>query len=959
MTDRLFLRHVLPFPEECRLNAKDFELLASARHPDVGSILGPQIVGDRIVVRCWVSGAEAVSISSQALIPSLKHWTSTRFMIGHSETEGNTDSKEDVDVTTTEGSTDCKEDASGEQEENANDAEDNDGDSKVPLELCQTCKDVATDAAWLFEAAFENEGSDFEDVWQLKKALSYELHIEYKGGGTASWRDPYSFGKLLPDEFLTNWASGKPCQSPAEMLGSHHLEIQQGLWGTRFCVWAPHAQAVSVIGDFNFWNGRAHPMCQRRPFGIWELFLPVWDLRGKKYAYQILPCGDGNEQRSPVVKADPMALEFELMPCHDAKVPTCDDYSRAAWSGMYNWGDEVWLQQREKTADLDTWASKPLAIYEVHLPTWSVNEKGTALSYKELAEILPEYVAELGFNAVEFLPVTQYPNEASWGYQCAAGLYAVDSRLGTPDDFRALIDALHKHSIAVIIDFVAAHFAKDEWGLTQYSGAPQYEYAGTLGELPQWGTARYDFSKPEVRSYLIGAVEHWIEQFHVDGIRVDAVAAIVYENFGREEDGDAIMAGRGVTNDAGVSFLRELCGRVRETYPGVLMMAEESTNFKWVTDRLPVEGTERDKVKLDHLGFHLKWNMGYTYDSLAFLATEYSKRSQLETFGWKKLAWYLQYAYNERWILPFSHDNVHHQSLLDQMTASSEVDIVKQHAQLRALLLYTIGMPGRPLLFMGIEVGESAWSHEKVIDWAAAKADPVRQQLKSWVAKVLHVYRDIPALHCEDDNKSSFTWLDIDTSNRCILAWQRSAAKGSSDVIVVVNFSPTDVIDYQVAVDPDLIGKWRCIANSSSSASDGEEAKICAVTKDEAKAAKLTTDIPGFSAQLWLAPKIRDVKVTFEVHKPDTDFGQQVCVVGDCPEFGEWVSEAGVLLETSAETFPIWKGEVALKTSLSDLEFKFIIRGPAGQVHWEPVDWNRSVSIEEDCVHVSAQFGTT
>eukprot|EP00746_Dinoflagellata_sp_MGD_P147798 gnl/MRDRNA2_/MRDRNA2_80110_c0_seq1.p1 gnl/MRDRNA2_/MRDRNA2_80110_c0~~gnl/MRDRNA2_/MRDRNA2_80110_c0_seq1.p1 ORF type:complete len:660 (-),score=119.07 gnl/MRDRNA2_/MRDRNA2_80110_c0_seq1:38-1969(-) len=641
------------------------------------------------------------------------------------------------------------------------------------------------------------------------------------------------------------------------------------------------------------------------------------------------------------------------MPCHDAKVPTCDDYSRAAWSGAYHWGDEAWLQSRERTADLESWSSKPLSIYEVHLSSWAVNSNGEALTYRELADMLPQYVEEMGFTAVEFLPVTQYPNEASWGYQCAAGLYAVDSRLGTPDDFRLLVDNLHQRSIAVIIDFVAAHFAKDEWGLTQYSGAPQYEYEGALGELPQWGTARYDFSKPEVRSYLLGAVDHWIEQYHVDGIRVDAVAAIIYKNFGREEDGDAIMAGRGVTNDDGVSFLRELCDRVCKSYPGVLMMAEESTNFKWVTNRLPVEGTERDKIKMEDLGFHLKWNMGYTYDSLAFLGTEYAKRSQLDTFGWKKLAWYLQYAYNERWILPFSHDNVHHQSLLDQMTAPSEDNTLNQYAQLRTLLLYTVGMPGRPLLFMGTEVGEGAWSHSKIIDWEAVKADSVRQQLKHWVAKVLRIYREVPALHCEDDSKASFSWLDMDSTNRCIFAWQR-CAKGSSDVIVVLNFSPTTVNDYQIPVNPDLVGKWRCIANSVTS--DKEEA-IFEVTESDAK---LSTDLPGFSGQLWLAPEIpqvRDVKLTFEVRNPNTTFGEQVCVVGDCPQLGEWRSEDAIVLETTAETFPIWKGEIALQTSLCDLFFKCIIMGPGGSVAWEPLDGNRTVMLQQDFVHVCADFG--
>eukprot|EP00439_Symbiodinium_sp_Y106_P058210 s797_g8.t1 len=631
-------------------------------------------------------------------------------------------------------------------------------------------------------------------------------------------------------------------------------------------------------------------MSCREKFGVWEIFLPSWDLRTQKYAYQVV-----SEALEPVVKADPCALEF-VDPSdggHDAKVPECDDYSRAAWNlaqsfnckhdvsgfckleshllhdgsklwlamdallhrnGTYPWTDDAFIAKRQAKFGSATWCKEPLSIYEVHLGSWTMT---ASANYRDIAEPLAKHVqdlllgisgvrnsTELGFTAVEFLPLSQYPCEESWGYQCAAGLFAVDRRLGTPDDFRFLVDTLHSYGIAVFMDFVAAHFAKettqwcaDEWGLVNYSGMPQYEYEGSMGQIPGWGTCRYNYAKPEVQAYLLGAAHHWIEHFHIDGLR-----AMIYRNFGREEDGDKIMAGKGKLNEDGIALLRRLCAEVRSRHPGVILSAEESTNFKWVTDRPAENGTERHQAEIRDLGFHLKWNMGFAYDALSYFGADPEERPQLDTFGWKRLAWYLAYAFNERWVLPFSHDNMQPKSLLDQMAPNKRVGVEGQFAQLRLLFLYMVGMPGRPLMFMGSEIGEG-FSLAQPVDWELAAVDPDKQQLRSWVAKLMKLYRQLKCFHRQED---SAALDDKDTSSRCVYAWKRFA-KDEPEAIIVVNASMTHVSPYYVN-SGDTSGAWKCVAATAL----GD----CVTTPRSARVvmgrAKFATELPPMAAQIWV-----------------------------------------------------------------------------------------------------------
>lgn len=905
------IRPLQEVPEACGISDADIELLTQGRHPDPGQLLGPRLIAEHIVVRCWVSGAQAVAIASDVFLPL-----------------ENTDAKEDPP-------------------------------SEVALQLVTRCP---AECPWLFEKAFKLEGTFSKEAWH------YEIRVRYGADASSSLQDPYSLGALLPESFLRTWSSGNPDQPPASMFGAHHMElrdIRPGLWGTRFAVWAPHARAVSVVGDFNFWDGRAHPMCRRSEYGTWELFLPVWDLRGQKYGYKILP-----SEGDPIIKTDAFALEF-VDPSdggHDAKIPEQDDYSRSAWNGTFPWTDSPWLQHRSHAFSPENWAAQPLSIYEVHLASWAKCGEGQQTSYRTLAEPLAKHVKELGFVAVEFLPLSQYPSEQSWGYQCAAGLYAVDTRLGTPDDFRYLVDTLHKNSIAVYIDFVAAHFAKDEWGLARYSGAAQFEYEGALGELPGWGTARFNYSKPEVKSYLIGAIDHWIRHFHVDGIRLDAVAPMIYQSFGREEDGDAILAGRGVVNEDGVKFLRDLCSRVRAHHPDVLMFAEESTNYKWVTCRPAVNATERHSVNVQDLGFHCKWNMGFTFDALAFLGTEFTKRPQLETFGWKKLAWYLAYAFNERWVLPLSHDNANVKSILDQMTPNG-ADAASKLAHFRMLLMYVIGMPGRPLLFMGSEVGEESWCFSRPIDWKRIADDKSKQHLQSWVGKLMKLYRETPSLHRLDDDADGFAWIDKDSSGRCIYAWLRRA-KGEADAIVVMNASSCHVPDYRVAVCQNAFRFWRCIAATCLSDEADASQQCEPMTVEIAHGAtNFPTDLPACAAQLWVAgpaasgysPAVPGgaAKIKFQVnHNGTLQDGEVLRVVGGRPELGSWQPKDGAPLEVNTDSNHIRQTTVDVPLGNGPIEYKFVIVRKDGSVCWEPFQGNRHVNLEIGVVSlVNAKFG--
>ncbi|CAE7373274.1 glgB [Symbiodinium sp. CCMP2456] len=431
---------------------------------------------------------------------------------------------------------------------------------------------------------------------------------------------------------------------------------------------------------------------------------------------------------------------------------------------------------------------------------------------------------------------------------------------------------------------------------------------------------------------------------------------MIYRNFGREEDGDKIMAGKGKLNEDGIALLRRLCAEVRSRHPGVILSAEESTNFKWVTDRPAENGTERHQAEIRDLGFHLKWNMGFAYDALSYFGADPEERPQLDTFGWKRLAWYLAYAFNERWVLPFSHDNMQPKSLLDQMAPNKRVGVEGQFAQLRLLFLYMVGMPGRPLMFMGSEIGEG-FSLAQPVDWELAAVDPDKQQLRSWVAKLMKLYRQLKCLHRQEDRADGFHWLDKDSSSSCVYAWKRMA-KDEPEAIIVVNASMTHVSPYYVNAG-NTSGAWKCMAATAL----GD----CATTPRSARVvmgrAKFATELPPMAAQIWVPCTCEEAVdeaalLNFEVLHQEAQPGDELRLVGNCPELGNWYVSEGVIMETDADTFPFWHTSMRIPMDVRNLEFKMVAVSASGEETWEPLRFNRSVSIIPGVVQrVSIEFG--
>ena len=530
------------------------------------------------------------------------------------------------------------------------------------------------------------------------------------------------------------------------MLGAHVREYgTEGagfgkVAGTAFAVWAPNARGARVIGDFNHWDGRGHPMRSLGGSGVWELFIPgVAD--GARYKFDI--CGpDGQWHR----KADPMAARAELPPATASVVFT---------SG-YTWGDQEWLAARgagEKIAE-------PVSVYEVHLGSWR-----PGLSYRQLAEELTAYVAEMGFTHVELLPVAEHPFGGSWGYQVTS-YYAPTSRFGSPDDFRYLVDRLHQAGIGVILDWVPAHFPRDEWALARFDGTPLYEHADPRrGEHPDWGTLIFDFGRPEVRNFLVANALCWLEDFHADGLRVDAVASMLYLDYSRADGEWTPNAYGGRENLDAVSFLQEVNATCYRRVPGTMMIAEESTAWPGVTR----------PVHLGGLGFGFKWNLGWMHDTLTYLSHDPVFRH----YHHNEITFSMMYAYSENFVLPLSHDEVVHGkgSLLGKMAG----DEWKRFAGLRALFAYMWAHPGKQLLFMGSEFGQGAeWSADRGLDWWVL-GDENHIGAQQLVRDLNRAYRENAALWALDSSPDGFRWIDANDAGGNVLSFLRFAPGQAPD----------------------------------------------------------------------------------------------------------------------------------------------------------------------------------
>jgi 1,4-alpha-glucan branching enzyme len=621
----------------------------------------------------------------------------------------------------------------------------------------------------------------FEAVIDGRKGFRYKYKIINHRGEEKELYDPYSFEPVLTDFDLHLLSEGTHYRN-YEKLGSHVMTID-GIKGVHFAVWAPNACNVSVTGDFNNWDGRRYPMRSLGASGTWELFIPGLD-EGALYKYEV----KGGTPGYRGLKTDPFSFYFEFRPNNASIVYDINN--------KYSWKDAAWLDSREKT----DWFRGPMSVYEVHLGSWMrVPEGGDRfLTYRELAEKLIPYVKELGFTHIELMPVMEHPLDASWGYQ-TIGYFAPTSRFGSPADFMFFVDACHLNNIGVLVDWVPAHFPKDGHGLGFFDGTCLYEHADPRkGEQPDWGTLIFNYGRNEVRNYLISNALFWIEKYHIDGLRVDAVASMLYLDYSRER-GEWIpnMYG-GNENLEAIDFIKLFNGVVHKYHPGVLTIAEESTSWSGVSRPTYLGG----------LGFSMKWNMGWMHDTLKYFTKDPVHRKYHNGI----LTFSMLYAFTENFVLPFSHDEVVHgkRSMLDKMPG----DMWQKFANLRALLGYFYGHPGKKLLFMGAEIGQwNEWNFDKSLDWHLLGSEP-HQKLKQYVSDLNTMYRSEPALHELDYDWRGFEWVDFRDADNSVIAFLRKSSKQDDFVLVILNLTPIPRLDYRIGVPRE--GFYRELMNSDS-----------------------------------------------------------------------------------------------------------------------------------------------
>jgi 1,4-alpha-glucan branching enzyme len=648
----------------------------------------------------------------------------------------------------------------------------------------------------------------------------YRLAVRY-GDRVDLVDDPYRWLPTLGEVDLHLIAEGRH-ERLWEVLGAHVRSYDTAggtVSGTSFAVWAPTARGVRVTGDFDGWSGHAHPMRVLGSTGVWELFVPGIG-PGTRYKFRIL--GRDGRWRD---KADPLAFRTEVPPATASIVD----------ASSYEWTDQAWMDARAGRHP----HAEPMSIYELHLGSWR-----QGLGYREIADELVDYLGETGFTHVELLPVAEHPYGGSWGYQVSS-YYAPTARFGTPDDFRYFVDTLHRAGYGIIVDWVPAHFPRDEWALARFDGGPLYEHADPRrGEQPDWGTLVFDFGRTEVRNFLVANALYWLDEFHIDGLRVDAVASMLYLDYSRPDGAWLPNAYGGRENLDAVSFLQEMNATVYKHHPGVVTIAEESTAWPGVTRPTHLGG----------LGFGLKWNMGWMHDTLAYAGHDPVHRA----FHHNQMTFSLMYAFSENFVLPLSHDEVVHGkgSLWTRMPG----DAWNKAANLRALLAYMWAHPGKQLLFMGGELGQvREWSEQRSLDWYLLD-DPLHAGIQSLVADLNRTYRAQPALWTKDTTPDGFSWIDANDATGNVLTFLRHGvddAGVASVLACVANFAGQPNEGYRVGLP--YAGRWREVLNTDAEAYGGSGVGNLGSVEAQAqpwhgRPASVVLRLPP-AGVLWLVPE--------------------------------------------------------------------------------------------------------
>ena len=672
-----------------------------------------------------------------------------------------------------------------------------------------------------------------EDVFEgmmgrTQKSFRYGVRAWNEAGEVWTYIDPYQFESSFSKEEELLFCQGKDYHI-YHKLGANKWQ-KEGVEGILFSVWAPHAKAVSVIGDFNFWDGRRHMMRRLQTSGLWEIFIPQLT-ESVCYKFEITTQDD-----VLLYKADPYAKYTEQRP-HTA--------SKFWWHEDYAWNDTSWLAMREKKQ----WHRSAMSIYEVHIGSWKKHPSGDFYSYREMADALLPYIEEMGYTHIEVLGVLEHPYDGSWGYQ-VTGYFAPTSRYGTPDDFKYFIDTMHQHHIGVLLDWVPAHFPKDAFGLEKFDGTCLYEHFDPKqAEHPEWGTLIFDYGKPQVKQFLISSALSWLEQYHIDGLRVDAVASMLYLNYAREEGQYRHNQYGGCENLEAVTFIKDLNTAVYGAVKGIMMIAEESTSWDGVTRPVSQGG----------LGFGFKWNMGWMNDFLAYMKTDPLFRK----YEHNKITFSLMYAFNENFVLPLSHDEVVHGK--SPMLYKMPGDFWQKHANLRLAYGYLFTHPGKKLMFMGNEFAQtSEWSESRELDWhlMAAKS---HQDMRRYIQDLNKLYRRYKCLWQLDSSYEGFEWIDCDNQEQSIVSFIRKSTHVLDQLVIVVNFTP--VVRHNFKIGVPYSGVYEEIFNSDAPIYGGSNVLngLCSTSNEPFKqygqSMAITVPPLGISVFKWKQQHTRSVSI--------------------------------------------------------------------------------------------------